>query len=102
MDDDQTPIRPWSGRGSRGLTRLKCLSLRRAAGEKTCVDINVNYGVTSDPNVETFNNYLGVVYHERLSILINSWDEVSEGNQNMLWEDVRVSFTLLSLSYNAF
>jgi len=67
-----------------GLTRLERLSLRRAAGEKTRVDIDVNIGVASGPNAETFNNYLGVVSRERLSILINSSDVVSEVDQNML------------------
>jgi len=47
-------------------------------------------------------SYLGVISRERLSILINSWDEVSEVDRNMIWEDVLVSFTLLLLPYNAF
>jgi len=102
MDDNQTPIRPRSGRGNKGPTRLKRLSLRRAAGEKTRLDIDVNTGVASGPNVETFNCYLGVFSRERLSILINSRDDVSEVDRNMLWEDVQVSFILLLLSYNAF
>jgi len=102
MDKDQTPIRPRSRRGSRGPTRLKRLSLRHVVSEKRRVDIDVNTGVAFGPNAETFNNYLGVVSRDRLSILINSWDEVSKVDQNMLWEDVHVSFTLLSLSYNAF
>jgi len=42
MDDDQTPIRPRSGRDSRGPTRLKRLALKRVADEKTRVDIDVN------------------------------------------------------------
>jgi len=76
--------------------------LRRVVGEKTCVDIDINNGVASGSNAEMFNNCLRVVSHERLSILIDSWDDVSQVDQNMLWEDVRVSFTLLSLSYNVF
>jgi len=58
--------------------------------------------VASGPNDEMLSSYLGVVSRERLSILINSWDDVSEVDPNMLWEDVQVSFTLLSLLYNAF
>jgi len=102
MDDDQTPIRLWSEWGNIGPTRLKRLSLRCVAGEKTHVDINVNIRVASSPNVETFNNYLWVVSRESLSILINSWDDVSKVDRNMLLEDIWVSFTLLSLSYNVF
>jgi len=78
MDDDQTPIRPRSRRGIKGPTRLKCLALRRAASEKTRVDIDVNTTVAFGPEADEFMSYLGVVSRERLSILINSWDEVSE------------------------
>jgi len=99
MDDDQTPIRSRSGRGSRGPTRLKRLALKRVAGEKTRVDIDVNTGMTFGPHANEFMSYLGVVSRERLSILINSWDEV---DRKMIWEDVPVSFTLLLLPYNAF
>ena len=102
MDDNQTPIRSRSGRGSRGPTRLKRLSLKRVVGETTRVELDVNTRVAFSPNANSFNNYLGVVSRERLSILINSWDDVSEVDRNMLWEDVWVSFTLLSLSYNDF
>ena len=51
---------------------------------------------------DEFLSYLGVVSRERLSILINSWDEVSEVDRNMIWDDVLVNFTLLLLPYNAF
>jgi len=86
MDDNQIPISyiPSFGQAIRVPTRLKRLSLTRVSGEKTFVNIDVNIGVTSNPNVETFNNYLGVVARERLSILFNSWDDVSEVDRNML------------------
>jgi len=67
--------------------------LRRAAGEQTHVDIDVNTRVAFGPKADEFMSYLGVVSRERLSILINSWDEVLEVDQNMIWEDVLVSFT---------
>jgi len=73
MDDDQTPIRPRSGRGSRGPNILKRLSLKHVVGETTRVDIDVNTQVAFGPNAYSFNNYLGVVSRERLSIFINSW-----------------------------
>jgi len=95
MNDDQTPIRSQSGRGSREPTRLKRLALKHVVGETTCVDIDVNTGVAFGSNADEFNNYLGVVSRERLSILINSWDDMSEVDQ-------KVSFTLLLLPYNAF
>jgi len=58
MDDDQTPIRPRSGRGSRGPIRLKCLALKRVVGEKTRVDIDVNTGVAFGPKADEFMSYL--------------------------------------------
>jgi len=54
------------------------------------------------PKANEFMSYLGVVSRERLSILINSWDEVSEVDRNMIWEDVLVSFTLLMLCFLIF
>ena len=76
---------------------MKRLVKKRVTGVKTPVDIDVNTGVAFGPNADEFNSYLGVVSHKRLSILINSWDEVSEVDRKMLWEDVLVSFTLLLL-----
>jgi len=81
---------------------MKCLSLKRVVSETTRVDIDVNTGMPFGPDADSFNSYLGVVSRERLSILINSWDDVSEVDQNMLWEDNLVRRTLLLLSYNAF
>ena len=81
---------------------MKCLTLKRVAGEKTRVDIDVNTGVAFGPKADEFMSYLGVVSRERLSILINSWDQVPEVDRNMICKDVLVSFTLLLLPYNAF
>ena len=57
---------------------MKRLALRCAAGEKTRVDIDVNTGVAFGPKADELMSYLEVVSCERLSILINSWDEVSK------------------------
>jgi len=54
LTDTWMTIRPQTGRGSRGPTRLKSLALRRAAGEKTRVDIDVNTGVAFGPKVYEF------------------------------------------------
>jgi len=50
----------------------------------TCVDIDVNTRVAFGLIADEFNSYLGVVSRERLSLLINSWDDMSEVDQNML------------------
>ena len=54
---------------------MKRFALKRVAGEKTRVDIDINTGVVFGPKADEFMSYLGVVSRERLSILINSWDE---------------------------
>jgi len=86
MIDDQTPISSTSPskRFTRGPTRLRRLSLRRASGKNTPVNIDVNTKVTPGLSVDTFNSYLGVVARERISILTNSWDDVIEVDRNML------------------
>jgi len=82
---------------------MKRLAKKRATGDKKpVVDIDVNTGVAFGPHANEFYSYLGVVSRERLSILINTWDEVSEVDRNMLWEDVLVRFTLLLLTHSAF
>ena len=104
MADDQTSsssANP-SGRSTRGATRLRSLSLRCASGDRTPLTIDVSTGVPFGSNVDTFINYLGVVAQERISILTPSWDNVTEVDQNMLWEDILVMYTLLLLSYIAF
>jgi len=40
---------------------LKHLALRRAVGEKTRVDIDINTGVAFGPKADEFMSYLGVV-----------------------------------------
>jgi len=62
--------------------------LRHASGEKTPVTIDASNEMASGPNVDTFSIYLGVVACERISILTNSWDNVTEVDQIMLLEDV--------------
>jgi len=50
MDENQSPKKPQSKRGSKGPTRMKRLAMRRAAGKKTAVDIDVNIGMASGLN----------------------------------------------------
>ena len=40
---------------------MKCLALKRAVGEKTRVDIDVNTIVAFSPKADEFMSYLGVV-----------------------------------------
>ena len=88
MDDDQTPLKPLSGRGSRGPTRLKRLALRRAPGEKTRVDIDVNTRVTFGPKADEFMSYLGVVSRE-------TWRLFRESRENEAWMVSEVTFLFI-------
>jgi len=62
MSDDQTMIsfdHPF-GRSTKVPTRLRCLSYRRASGDKRSITIDVSTGVAFGPNADMFNNYPGV------------------------------------------
>lgn len=94
-----SPSSPTSGNTSnksgRGATRLRSLSLRRATGERIPVNIDVNTGIASGPNAESFSSYLGVVAREKISILVPSWEHVTENEKNMIWQDIMVSIQFL-------
>ena len=88
MDDDQTPLKPRSGRGSRGPTRLKRIALRRVACEKTRVDIDVNTEVAFGPKADEFMSYLGVVSRE-------TWRLFRESRENEAWMVSVVTFLFI-------
>jgi len=101
MVDDQTLISSnhTADRSTRGPTRLRRLSLRHASGDKTLLTIDVINNVVSGANVDMFNNYLEVVAHEKISILIPSWDHVLQVDRTMIWEDILLMYALLLSSY---
>ena len=76
---------------TRGATRMRKLLIKRAKGEKTPVDIDVNTGVASGPNGDIFKTYLGMLARERISILTPSFDHVQEVDRNMIWQDIQVN-----------
>jgi len=55
--EDETPIK----RPIRGATRLRQLLIRRARGEKTHADINVDTGMPSGHYTDVFKSYLGML-----------------------------------------
>jgi len=81
MTDDEVP----RSRTCRGRTRLKTMCIKINKGKKVPLTIDVNIGVASGPNSHNFSSYLGVVFSERISILIPSWDNVTEHERNMIW-----------------
>ncbi|BAT83760.1 hypothetical protein VIGAN_04097800 [Vigna angularis var. angularis] len=78
-------------RSTRGPTRMKQLLMRKNSGERTPVNVNVTTGVATGPHADDFRSYLGVVARDRISILIPSFDHVSEGDRNIIWQDILVS-----------
>jgi len=63
---DEAPTK----RPTRGATRLRQLLIRRAKGQKTHVDINVDTGMPSARSADVFKSYLGILERERISILM--------------------------------
>jgi len=52
---------------TRGAIRLRQLLIRRANGQKTHVDIDVNTRVPTGPYADIFKSYLGTLARERIS-----------------------------------
>ena len=72
-------------RPTRGATRLRQLLTRRVNAQKTPIDIDVDIGVPTSPYADLFKSYLGMLARERISILIPSFDHVTEVDQNIIW-----------------
>ncbi|KOM56137.1 hypothetical protein LR48_Vigan10g202900 [Vigna angularis] len=85
---------PTTSRRTRGATRLRQLILRRNAGERTPIIIDVVTGVASGPNADVFRSYLGVLARDRISILTPSFDHVSEADRNLIWQDLLITFDM--------
>jgi len=80
MTNDEVP----RSRTSRGLTRLKIMCMKINPGHKIPLTIDVNTGVTTRSNSKNFSSYLGVFSRERISILTDSWDNITKHNRNMI------------------
>jgi len=78
-------------RPTRGATRLRELLIRRAKGQKTHVDINIDTGEPSGRSRDVFKSYLGMLARERISILMPSFDHVTEADREMIWQDILVT-----------
>jgi len=85
--EDEAPAK----RPTRGTTRLRELLIQRAKGQKTHVDINVDTGEPSGHFGDVFKNYLGMLARERISILMPSFDHVTQADREMIWQDILVT-----------
>ena len=72
--EDETPIK----RPTRRASRLRQLLIRRANGQKTPVDINVDTRMPRGRYADVFKSYLEMLARERISILTPSFDHVTE------------------------
>ena len=85
--EDETPTK----RPTRGATRFRELLIRKAKGQKTHVDINVDTGMPSGRYAVVFKSYLGMLARERISILTPSFDHVTKVDREMIWKDLLVT-----------
>jgi len=58
--------------------------------DKIPLAIDVNTSVAIRPYAKKFSSYLEIFARERISILIESWDHVTEHERNMIWQDILV------------
>ena len=61
---------------------------------KVVVDLDPQSATASGPNRPVFNSYLSVLAHTKVSILVSTWDHVTESEKNMIWQDLTVSHHL--------
>jgi len=76
---------------SREPTRLRDITVSRLGGFEVVIDLNPQTARALGPNRAVFNNYLGVLARTKVSILLPSWDHVTEAEKNMIWQDLTVS-----------
>jgi len=74
-----------SQRKSREPTRLRGITASRLGGSKVLVDINPQTGRASSPNHPQFFSYLGVLAGTKISILLPTWDHLTQAEKNMIW-----------------
>ena len=60
-------------------------------GQKTPLEIDVHTGVPSGPFAQSFQSYLGTLAREKVSILTPRWEDVTEAEKNLIWQDVQVN-----------
>lgn len=70
------------------------MTRRRLAGDRPQVDVDPMSGRASGPNKVIFASYLGTLARDKISILVPSWDDVTESVKNMIWQDILV-FSLI-------
>ena len=83
-----------SQKKSKEPTRLRDVTASRLGGLKVVVDLDPQTGRASGPNRAVFVSYLGVLARTKVSILVPTWDHVTESEKNTIWQDLTVSHRL--------
>ena len=68
-------------------------------GKKISLSTDVNTGVAIGPYAKNYSSYLGVVARERISILTDSKDHVTEHERNMIWQYILVCSCFYFVQY---
>ena len=74
----------------RGPTRLKNMFKKITKDDKIPLSIDIHTGVPTGQHAKKYRSYLGVLSRERISILTQSWDHVTDHEKNMIWQDILV------------
>jgi len=86
-----------SSRKSRESIRLRGIISTRIGGSKVAIQIDPQTGRAFGPNSPQFSSYLGVLARTKVSILLPTWDDVTKAEKNMIWQDLTISHSPLSL-----
>jgi len=86
LSKDEAPTK----RLTKGAIRLRQLLIRKAKGQKTPMDIDVDIGTTIGPNANVFISYLGMLARERISLVTPFFDHGTKVDRNMIWQDLLV------------
>jgi len=74
----------------RGPTRLKNMFKKINKDDKIPLSIDIHTGVAIGQYAKKYRSYLGVLSRERISILTQSWDHVTDIEKNMIWQKILV------------
>jgi len=74
----------------RGPTRLKNMFKKINKDNKIPLSIDIHTGVATWQYAKKYRSYLGVLSRERISILTEFWDHVTDLEKNMIWQDILV------------
>ncbi|KAL5172909.1 hypothetical protein HKD37_16G045569 [Glycine soja] len=79
---------------SRTTTQLRTLTLRTVDQPRPAFYVDPAIGRASGPMRENFHSYLGVVAREKVPIIHNTWKDVLEMLEEIVWNDILAKFDI--------